>query len=191
MSWPTISTCYKEILVNPSLLCLFPEEEWTSIRELPLMGAFRFSVVLERLFACLISPAMWGKAGVEFITNNGWKISREAIPMVILVIDGVGEGSLGMVTTFCHHNQAKVEAFIVLSILHQCNSLKPNVDVVRRFTNSPYLPWRSFGFLYLDVTTHLGVLHPPNSHWTGYAYAGYSLTPTPRWFCHRRSEKKG
>ena len=53
---------------------------------------------------------MWGKAGVEFIANNGQKISREAVPMAILVTDGLGEGNLGMVTTFCYHNKAKMEA---------------------------------------------------------------------------------
>ena len=30
--------------------------------------------------------------------------------MVILVTDGVGEGNLGIATTFCHHNQAKMGA---------------------------------------------------------------------------------
>ena len=30
--------------------------------------------------------------------------------MAILVIDGVGEGNLGMVTTFCYHDQSKMEA---------------------------------------------------------------------------------
>ena len=53
---------------------------------------------------------MWGKAGVEFITTNGQKMSHEAVPMAILVTDGVREGNMGMVTTFCHHYQAKVEA---------------------------------------------------------------------------------
>ena len=61
-----------------------------SIRELSLMGALQFRVVSERLFTCLTSPAMWGKAGVEFITNNSQKICGEAIPMVVLVMDGVG-----------------------------------------------------------------------------------------------------
>ena len=47
---------------------------------------------------------------MEFITCTGWKISREATPMAILITDGVGEGNLGMVTTLCCHNQAKMEA---------------------------------------------------------------------------------
>ena len=83
---------------------------------------------------------MWGKAGVECITNNSQKISGEAIPMSILIMDEVGKGKLGMVTTLCDHSQANVEASKVLSALHQCNLPEPSVVVVRRFTNSPYLP---------------------------------------------------
>ena len=76
--------------------------------------------------------------------------------MAVLVTDGVGEGNLGMQTTFCCHDQAKVEASEALSDLHQHYSLEPSVVLVRRFTNSPYLPWGSFGFLYLDTTTLSG-----------------------------------
>ena len=72
---------------------------------------------------------------------------------MILVTDRVREGNLGMVTTFCHHDQAKVEVSEVLSALCQCDLLEPSVVVVRRFTNSPYLPWGSFGLLYLGVIT--------------------------------------
>ena len=39
--------------------------------------------------------------------QNKWR----SHPMVILVTDGVGEGNLGMGTTFCHHNQAKARGF--------------------------------------------------------------------------------
>ena len=55
--------------------------------------------------------------------------------MVILVTDGVGEGNLGMVTTFCLNDQAKVEASKALSALCQCDLLEPSVVVVRRYTN--------------------------------------------------------
>ena len=99
---------------------------------------------------------MWGKAGVKFIINNSQKISGDTIPMVVLVMDGVGEGNLDMVTTFCCHNQAKIEASKALSALCQCDSPEPSVVVVRRFTNSPFLPLGSFGFLYLDMTTLSG-----------------------------------
>ena len=76
--------------------------------------------------------------------------------MAILVTDGVGEGNLGMVATFYHHNQAKVEASQALSFLHQHDSLEPSVVVVRRYTNSPYVPQGFFSFLYLDMTTLSG-----------------------------------
>ena len=39
--------------------------------------------------------------------------------MAVLVTDWVGEGNLGMVTAFCHHNQAKIEASKVHLALHQ------------------------------------------------------------------------
>ena len=64
----------------------------------------------------------------------------EAIPMEILVMDAVGGGNLGVVTTFCHHNQARVEASEALSALHQHDLPEPSVVVVRRYTNSPYIP---------------------------------------------------
>ena len=89
------------------------------------MATLRFRVISERRFTHLTSPAMWGKAGVEFITNSQ-KISGKALPIAVLVMNGVGEGNLGMVTTFCHHDQAKVEASEVLSVLCQCNSLEPS-----------------------------------------------------------------
>ena len=53
-----------------------------------------------------------------FITCTSQKISGEATPMVISITDGVGEGNMGMVTTFCHNNQAKIEASDALSTLH-------------------------------------------------------------------------
>ena len=59
---------------------------------------------------------------------------------MILVTDGVGEGNLGMVTIFFCHNQAKMEASDAVSALHQCNSLQSSVVVVRKYTNTPYIP---------------------------------------------------
>ena len=90
-----ISKCYEEILADPSVHQLFPEGEWRSIHELPFLGALQFLIELERLFTHLTSPSMWGKAGVEFITSNSWKISGEIIPMAVLVTDGVGRGKSG------------------------------------------------------------------------------------------------
>ena len=80
---------------------------------------------------------MWGKAKMEFVTSNGPKISGEVAPMAILVTDGMGEGYLGMVITFCCHDQAKLEASDALSALHQHYLMEPSVVVVRRYTTLP------------------------------------------------------
>ena len=101
MSWLMISKCYEEILADPSLLWLFLEEEWRSIHELPFLGTLWFLDCIGETFCSFDIPITVGKAGVEFITSNGQKISSEIIPMAVLVTDGVEEGSLGMVTTFC------------------------------------------------------------------------------------------
>ena len=130
-----------------------PSEGVDTIQELPLLGTLQFRIILERLFSHIASLAMWGKAGIEFVTSNSQKISRKAIPMVILVTDGVGEGNLGMVTTLCCHDQSKMAASDVLSAPHQCDSSEPSVVVVRRYTNTPYIPQGYSCLLYLDVST--------------------------------------
>ena len=71
--------------------------------------------------------------------------------MAIVVTDGVEEGNLGMVTTFHHHNQAKMEASDALSTLCQCDLPEPSVVVVRRYTNTPHIPQGSSHLPYLDV----------------------------------------
>ena len=102
---------------------------------------------------------MWGQARVEFISGSSQKISAEIIPMAVLITNEVEEGSLGMLTTFCHHDQAKVESSEVLSTLHQWDSLRPSIVVVKIFTNFPHLLQGSSSFLYLDVVTlSLGAL---------------------------------
>ena len=58
-----------------------------------------------------------------------------------------------MMTTFCHHDQAKMEASNALSALHQCDLPEPSADVVSKYTNTPYIPQGSSHFLYLDVST--------------------------------------
>ena len=93
---------------------------------------------------------------MEFVTSNGWKISGEAIKVVIMVTDRVREGNLGKVTTFCCHDQAKMEASDALSALCQCNSPEPSVIVVRRYTNTPYIPWGFSHLPYLDMSTPSG-----------------------------------
>ena len=76
---------------------------------------------------------------MEFITSNS-KISGKTIQIVILVRDGVGKGNLGMVTTFCHHEQFKRETSDALSALCQHDLPESSVVVVKRYTNNPYIP---------------------------------------------------
>ena len=115
-----ISGCYDELLADPTLLQSCPEDGWMSIHELPYLGALHFCVVSEGLFAWLISPELWGQTVVNLITNSGRKaMSKEVIPMPILVTNGVDEESLGMVTIFCHSDQVKVEPLATHSTLLQ------------------------------------------------------------------------
>ena len=97
-----------------------------------------------------------GKTEVEFITDLSLRTSEEDTPMAILITDGVGEENLGMVTIFYCHDQTKLEASDELSTLCQCNSPNPSVVVVRRYTNTPYIPWGTSQLLYLDVSTLSG-----------------------------------
>ena len=96
---------------------------------------------------------MWGKATVEFITSKDQKISSETVRMAVLVTDSVEERSLGMVTTYCHHDQTKVDPSEVLSTLNLWDFPELSIVVVKIFANSPYLQWGSFSLPYLDVTT--------------------------------------
>ena len=90
------------------------------------------------------------------MTNIGPRIRREAIPMAILVTYRVGNEYLGMMTIFCHHNQNKIEACDALSALCQCDSHVSSVVVVRKYTNTPYIPQGTARLLYLDVSTLSG-----------------------------------
>ena len=183
MTQPNIAKCYDDIVKDPSLLWLFLEKECTSLQELPPLGALWFRLISERLFTCIVSPDMWGKTRVGFITCTCQKISGEATPMAILLTGGIGEGNLGMETTFCHQDQVKIEASDALSALHQCNSPDPCVVVVRRYTNTPYIPWGTSCFLYLDMNTLYGALFHPISQWTSFIYTGYSISLRLRWSC--------
>ena len=58
----------------------------------------------------------------EFITNTSPRISGEANHMVILIIDGIEEENLSMVTVLCHHDQNKMDASNALSTLCQHHS---------------------------------------------------------------------
>ena len=72
--------------------------------------------------------------------------------MAILITNEVIKGDLGMVTTFCSHNQVKMEASEVLTTLHQHDSPEPSIFKVRRYTNTPFIPQGTSRFLYLDVS---------------------------------------
>ena len=156
MSWPHIVKCYNDIVEDPSLLWLFLEKEWTSLWELPLLSTLQFRLILERSFTCIASPDIQGKARVEFATHTAWSISGEAIPMVVLVTDGVGEGNLGLVKTFCCHDEAKMEPSDVLSALCWWDSSEPTMVVLKRYTNTPYIPQGTSWLLFLDVSMHQG-----------------------------------
>ena len=155
MSWPTIAKCYKGIN-NLTLLHLFSLEEYSFIQELPCSGALWFGFILEGSFAHVSSPDSWGETRVEFITLTNLKKSGETINMAILITDGVGGRDLGMVMAFCHPNQARIEACDTLSALCQFNSLETSVVVVRRYSNTPYIPRRMSHSLYLDIDTLSG-----------------------------------
>ena len=85
-------------------------------------------------------------------------------------------GYLGMVNTFCCHDQVKMEATDALEALCQCNSPEPSADVVRQYTSTLYIPRGTSRLLYLDVSTLSGVLPPPNSLWTAYVFGSCSHT---------------
>ena len=72
------------------------------------------------------------------------------MPMAILITDGVGKGNFGMVTIFCC---SEVEPSLTPLTLVQQDSHELAVVVIKIFTNSPYLPWGSFGFSFLDIST--------------------------------------
>ena len=80
-------------------------------------------------------------------------MSMEIVPMAILITDGVGKGSLGMVTVFYHSDQEKVEPSIILSTLVQWDTHELTMVVTKIFTNSPYFPWGPFELPFLDMAT--------------------------------------
>ena len=77
---------------------------------------------------------------MEYVTETSPRLSGEATSMAILITNGLGKGDLGMVMTFCSHNQVKIEALEALAIFHQCNSPEPRVFIMRRYINTPFIP---------------------------------------------------
>ena len=72
--------------------------------------------------------------------------------MVIFITDGVRKGDLGMVTTFCSHKQTKMVASEALPTIHQHDSPTPRVFMVRRYSNTPFIPHGTSRLLYLNVS---------------------------------------
>ena len=156
MSLPTIAKCYQEIVKDP-LCCDYSLRKSGCQFKSSHSWALSNSGSYQRGFSPTSYPLQCGgRPGWNSSPITAAKISGEAIPMAILVTDGVGEENPGMVTTFCHLDQAKMEASSALSALHQCDSLEPSVVVVRRYTNTPYIPRRFSHFLYLDISTLSG-----------------------------------
>ena len=56
-----ISDGYNELMMDPSLLQSFSEDEWMSIHRLPYLCALHFHIVSEKLFTQLTSPALLKK----------------------------------------------------------------------------------------------------------------------------------
>ena len=98
---------------------LFSEGEWRSTCKLPILGAHGFGLCQSNnLLICHLHQC-WGQAKVDVISSSGWKISSEIVPVVVSITHGMEDESQGMMTTFCHHDQAKVESSEVLSTLCQ------------------------------------------------------------------------
>ena len=120
--------------------------------------------------------------GVEFITDSGPRISGEVTPMVIFITDGVGEGNLGMVTNFCHHNQNKMEASD--AHLHPMPVWLPRgqYSAGKEIHQNPWHSPRNFSASLLPQHQYSlsGVPPLPSCLWTVYVYKGYFHTLRPR-----------
>ena len=156
MSRPSIAHCYEKIVEDPTLLHLFSLKEYSSMQELPCLGALQFRLISEGFFICIASPDKWGKTGVKFVTLTGLKKSGQTTNTVILITNGIGERYLGMVMVICHPEQARIKACDALSALCQLNPSELSVVVIRRYPNTPYIPRGTSCSLYLDVGPFLG-----------------------------------
>ena len=123
-----------------------------SLQELPFLGALRFRLISEEFFACIASPNIWGK-GWSGIYHSHWpKDQSGSCTHVVLVIDSIREGDVRLVMTFCHNDQAKVEASDTILAVCQWDLSELSMVVVRRYTDMPYIPKGTSQPLYLDVS---------------------------------------
>ena len=77
------------------------------------------------------------------------------------------------------------------SALCQCDLLEPSVVVVKRYTKHSLYSLRVLLSPLSRCEDTLGVIPPPNSHWTGYVYADCSPSLTLRWSCLKKRERWG
>ena len=175
MLWPSVAHWYAEIIEDLSLLHWFPQEEYSSAQKLPCLGAPQLRLISEGFFTHITSPDRWGKTGVEFVTLTGPKESGKTTNTVIHITNRVEESDLSLVKVFCHPDQARMDACDTLSALCQCDSSELSIVVVRRYSNTAYIPRGMSCALYLDMDTfsrgvastqfpldrlHLSWLHP-------------------------------
>ena len=88
---------------------------------------------------------------MEFITLISLKKSGETTNTAILITNQVGGRDLGLVIVFCHPDQVRIEACDALSTLCQHNLSELRVVVVRRHSNTPYIPRGTSHPFYLDM----------------------------------------
>ena len=102
-------------------------------------------------------PLLTSRERLGGICYPNWsKEEWENTNMVILITDGIGVRDLCMVMVFSHPDQARMDACNALSTLHQHDSSEPSVVVVRRYSNTPYIPRGISHSPYLDVGTFSG-----------------------------------
>ena len=99
---------------------------------------------------------------------------------------------MGMVMVFCHPHQVKIEACDALSTLHQCDLSEPSLVVVRRYSNTPYIPRGNIPFILSRCGHFLRVcfLHPISIRQVVAMLANF-LSPGLRCCYHMRRGKKG
>ena len=78
MSKSSIASCYDKLVEDPSLQGLFSGEVYMSLLELPVMGALQFRLISEKFFAQVSSLTIWGKTGVEYVTETSLRLDGEA-----------------------------------------------------------------------------------------------------------------
>ena len=132
---------------------LFSLKEYSSTQELPCLGALWFRLISEGFFTHIASPDMWGKTGVGFVTLTALKKSGGTTNMAMFSTNGIGGRDLGMVMVFCHPDQARIKACNALSTLWQHDLSELSMVVVRRYSNTPYIPKGMSHALYLDMGT--------------------------------------